>query len=129
MPEASAASLVAISDRYTIEQELGRGGMATVYLAQDHRHGRKVAIKVLSPAIAATLGAERFLREIRIAAGLAHPHIVSLLDSGDSGGRLYYVSPYIPEGSLRERLRSAPGGRLPLGDALRIAREIGSALD
>ena len=101
--------------------------MATVYLAQDLRHGRKVAIKVLSPEIAAALGTERFLREIRIAAGLVHPHIVPLIDSGERGGFLYYVTPYLPDGTLRELLRART--TLPLAEAIRIAREIGAALD
>jgi serine/threonine protein kinase/Tfp pilus assembly protein PilF len=116
-----------LSDRYAVEGELGRGGMATVYLALDQRHGRKVAVKVLAPELAASLGAERFLREIRIAAGLVHPHILPLIDSGESAGVLYYVTPAVTAGSLRERLTAE--GRLPFGDALRIAREIGSALD
>jgi len=101
--------------------------MATVYLATDQRHGRRVAVKVLAPEIAATVGAERFIREIRIAAGLTHPHVVPLIDSGESNGLLYYVSPYIEEGSLRDRLTAE--GRLPLGEAIRIAREVGAALD
>ena len=94
----------ALADRYTIERELGRGGMATVYLAEDLRHDRKVALKVLRPELAATLGAERFLREIQIAAQLQHPHILPLLDSGEAGGLLYYVMPYVEGESLRERL-------------------------
>lgn len=83
----------ALADRYTIERELGSGGMATVYLAHDVKHSRKVAIKVLRPELAATLGVERFVREIEIAAGLTHPHILSLFDSGETGGFLYYVMP------------------------------------
>jgi serine/threonine-protein kinase len=116
-----------LSDRYAVEGELGRGGMATVYLALDQRHGRKVAVKVLAPELAASLGAERFLREIRIAARLVHPHILPLIDSGESAGVLYYVTPHVTDGSLRERLTAT--SRLALADALRIAREIGSALD
>ena len=115
------------ADRYEIERELGRGGMATVYLAHETKHDRKVAIKVLRPEVAATLGAERFLREIGIAARLAHPHLVPLIDSGEAGGVLYYVSPYVPGGSLRDRLRDE--GRLPVKDAVRIAAEIATALD
>ena len=115
------------ADRYAIERELGRGGMATVYLADEAKHDRKVAIKVLRPEVAATLGAERFLREIGIAARLAHPHIVPLIDSGQAGGLLYYVSPYVPGGSLRDRLRDE--GRLPVKDAIRIAEEIARGLD
>src|SRR4026209_1584587 len=116
-----------LSDRDAVEGELGRGGMATVYLALDQRHGRKVAVKVLAPELAASLGAERFLREIRIAARLVHPHILPLIDSGESAGVLYYVTPHVTDGSLRERLTAT--SRLALADALRIAREIGSALD
>lgn len=119
--------LSAIQDRYAVVREIGRGGMATVYLADDRKLGRQVAIKVLAPDLAASLGAERFLREIRIAAVLAHPHILPLIDSGDAGGSLYYVTPHAPDGSLRDRLTR--DGRLPLAEALRIVREIGGALD
>ncbi len=101
--------------------------MATVYLAEEKKHGRKVAIKVLRPEITAALGTERFLREIGIAARLAHPHIVPLIDSGEAGGLLYYVQPHVPGGSLRDRLvEKSP---LPIKDALRIAQEIGAGLD
>ena len=117
----------ALADRYTVERELGRGGMATVYLAEEKKHGRKVAIKVLRPEITAALGTERFLREIGIAARLAHPHIVPLIDSGEAGGFLYYVQPHVPGGSLRDRLEET--SQLPLKDALRIAQEIGAGLD
>ncbi len=117
----------ALADRYTIERELGRGGMATVYLAEDKKHGRRVAIKVLRPELAASLGADRFLREIGIAARLSHPHIVPLIDSGEAKGLLYHVAPYVSGGSLRDRLERE--GRLPLKDALRIAREVGAGLD
>ncbi|HXL11561.1 MAG TPA: protein kinase, partial [Gemmatimonadales bacterium] len=85
----------ALADRYALERELGRGGMATVYLARDLKHGRPVAIKVLRPEIAAALGPERFLREIEVAARLTHPHILPLHDSGEAAGFLYYVMPYI----------------------------------
>src|SRR2546427_2080419 len=85
----------ALADRYTIERELGHGGMATVYLAQDRKHRRRVAIKVLRPDLAAALGPERFLREIEIAAKLAHPNILMLIDSGEAAGLLYYVMPYV----------------------------------
>lgn len=101
--------------------------MATVYFARDLKHGRAVAIKVLHASVAATVGSERFLQEIRIAAGLAHPHILPLIDSGEVHGVLYYVMPHVPDGSLRERLRH--GGRMEVPDALRIASEIGAALD
>ena len=123
-PPEIAASL---GDRYTIEGELGRGGMATVYLAEEKKHGRKVAIKVLRREISAALGTERFLREIGIAARLAHPHIVPLIDSGEAGGLLYYVQPHVPGGSLRDRLTEQR--QLPLRDALRIAQEVGAGLD
>src|SRR5690349_20017240 len=93
-----------LAERYTIERELGRGGMATVYLAEDQKHGRKVAIKVLNPDVASSFGAERFLREVRVSARLAHPHIVPLIDSGAAGDTLYYVTSYAPGGSLRDRL-------------------------
>ena len=127
-PEHPAPEIAAsLSDRYTIERELGRGGMATVYLAEEKKHGRKVAIKVLRREISAALGTERFLREIGIAARLAHPHIVPLIDSGEAGGLLYYVQPHVPGGSLRDRLTEKP--QLPLRDALRIAQEVGAGLD
>src|SRR5436309_4811096 len=128
MPERTPSPIAAaLADRYTVERELGRGGMATVYLAEEKKHGRKVAIKVLRPEITAALGTERFLREIGIAAQLSHPHIVPLIDSGDAGGLLYYVQPHVPGGSLRERLTQTR--QLSLKDALRIAQEIGAGLD
>ena len=117
----------ALADRYAVERELGRGGMATVYLAEDKKHGRKVAIKVLRPGLAASLGADRFLREIAIAARLAHPHIVPLIDSGEANGMLYYVQPFVPGGSLRERLDVER--RLGVKEVLRIAQEVGAGLD
>src|SRR5439155_17259668 len=92
-------------ERYQIDRELGRGGMATVYLAHDVRHHRAVALKVVRPELAATLGAERFLREIALTAPLDHPHILPLLDSGDAAGLLYYVMPYVHGESLRARLK------------------------
>src|SRR3989442_6427436 len=101
--------------------------MATVYLAEEKKHGRKVAIKVLRAEITAGLGPDRFLREIGIAAQLAHPHIVPLIDSGEAAGLLYYVQPHVPGGSLRERLTETR--QLPLKDALRIAQEVGAGLD
>jgi eukaryotic-like serine/threonine-protein kinase len=116
-----------LAGRYRIERELGRGGMATVYLATDPKHGRNVAIKVLHPELAASLGAERFLREIHIAAGLTHPHILPLIDSGEAGGFLYYVTPHVTEGSLRERLVREP--KIGVAEAVRIARDVGAALD
>ena len=116
----------ALSGRYTIGREIGRGGMAIVYLARDVRHGRNVALKVLRPELAATLGPDRFLQEIRLAAGLAHPHILPLHDSGEADGCLFYVMPYVPGESLRDRLERE--GQLPLVEALAIAREIADAL-
>ena len=115
-----------LAERYAVERELGRGGMALVYLARDLKHHRDVAIKILRPQIAAHLGSERFLREIQIAARLTHPHILPLHDSGESGELLYYVMPFVAGESLRERL--ARDGPLPLEDALRIAREVADAL-
>src|SRR4051794_27349205 len=105
-------------EQYTIERELGRGGMATVYLARDLKHDRWVAMKVLRPELAAALGAERFLREIRLTAQLQHPHILTLLDSGAGAGSLYYVMPYVEGESLRQRLERE--GPLAIDDALRI---------
>jgi serine/threonine protein kinase/Tfp pilus assembly protein PilF len=116
-----------LHDRYTIEREIGRGGMAVVHLAEEKKHARKVAIKILKREFTASLGAERFLREIGIAARLSHPHIVPLIDSGESDGQLYYVSPFIPGGSLRDRIIFEK--RLPLADVQRIARDIAAALD
>ncbi|HXV86704.1 MAG TPA: serine/threonine-protein kinase [Gemmatimonadales bacterium] len=116
----------ALSGRYQIERELGQGGMATVYLARDLRHERHVALKVLKPELAATLGSDRFLREIRIAANLTHPHILPLHDSGEADGFLFYVMPYIEGESLRARL--AREGELPVHDAARILKEVVDAL-
>ena len=116
----------AIADRYRIERELGRGGMATVWLADDLKHGRKVAIKFMHPEMAAAIGPDRFLREIEIAARLSHPHILPLYDSGAVDGKLYYVMPYVTGESLRARLDREH--QLPLEDTLRLAREIASAL-
>jgi TolB-like protein/Flp pilus assembly protein TadD len=126
----SAAQLdrlkTALADRYTLERELGRGGMATVWLAQDLKHDRSVALKVLRPELAAALGPERFLREVRITARLNHPHILPLLDSGEVGGFVFYTMPYVEGESLRDRL--AREKQLALDDALRIAREVADAL-
>ena len=134
MTEIPDSLLAAIADRYRIERELGEGGMATVYLAVDLRHHRQVALKVLRPDLAANLGAERFLREIETTAGLRHPHILPLYDSGRTGGPsdgrtedfLYYVMPYVEGESLRDRLRREK--QLPLDDALRITHEVADAL-
>ena len=123
----------ALADRYRIERELGQGGMATVYLAEDLKHHRRVAVKVLKPELAATLGAERFLREIETTANLRHPHILPLYDSGvipagtgDPLGRPFYVMPFVEGESLRDRLDREK--QLPLDDALQIAREVADAL-
>ncbi|NJD20104.1 MAG: serine/threonine protein kinase, partial [Gemmatimonadetes bacterium] len=121
-------SLVGVlSSRYRLAREVGRGGMATVYLATDEKHGRPVALKVFRGDAAAAVGAERVLREIEITAALNHPHILPLLDSGEADGLLFYVMPYVPGGSLR-RLLNGPE-RIPVESVLRIAREVASALD
>ena len=117
----------ALADRYTVDRELGRGGMATVYLAQDLKHHRRVAIKVLRPELFAALGTERFQREIEISANLHHPHILALFDSGEAGGLLYYVMPFVEGESLRDRLRRER--QLPIDDALQITREVADALE
>ncbi len=117
----------ALADRYAIERELGRGGMATVYLAEDLKHRRKVAVKVLRPELAAAIGPDRFLREIQITARLTHPHILPLLDSGAAAGFLYYVMPFVEGESLRDRLTREK--QLPIDDAIQITREVADALD
>ena len=122
-PDRLAAAL---ADRYRIERELGAGGMATVYLARDLRHDRAVALKVLRPELAASLGPDRFIREIKTTAQLAHPHILPLLDSGDAAGTLFYVMPLVEGESLRDRLTREK--QLPLEDALQITREVADAL-
>jgi len=116
----------ALPDHYVIDRELGRGGMALVYLARDIRHERFVALKTLRPEIAIALGRERFLREIKLAARLQHPNILPVYDSGDAGGTLYYVMPFVEGESLRDRLEREP--QLPVDDALQIAREVAEAL-
>ena len=126
MTETSKRLQAALANRYTIERELGRGGMAIVYLAQDAKHQRKVALKVLRSELAASLGAERFLREITTVARLAHPHILPLHDSGDAEGTLYYTMPYLYGASLRDRLSREQ--RLPVDDALQIAQDVAEAL-
>ena len=108
MMEIPTDLAAALAQRYALTRVLGRGGMATVYLATDLKHRREVALKVLLPGLAAFLGTERFLKEIDIAAGLTHPHILALHDSGEAGGFLYYVMPYVEGGSLRQRLQAAP---------------------
>jgi serine/threonine-protein kinase len=119
--------LASIADRYRVERPLGAGGMATVYLAHDIRHDRKVALKVLRPELAAVLGAQRFLAEIKTTANLQHPHIVPLHDSGEIDGTVFYVMPFVEGESVRDRL--ARENQLPVGDAVRIAREVAAALD
>jgi serine/threonine-protein kinase len=116
----------ALAGRYTIDRELGRGGMATVYLAHDLKHDRAVAIKVLRPELAASVGAERFVREIQIAAHLQHPHILPLHDSGQVDGFPYYVMPYVEGESLRDKLRRE--GALSIDEAVRLLGEILDAL-
>ena len=116
----------ALADRYRIERELGQGGMATVYLAEDLKHHRKVAVKVLRPELAATLGPERFFREIEVAAQLQHPHILPLLDSGEADGFLYYVMPFVEGESLRDRLTRQ--GELPIHEAVKLLAEVADAL-
>ncbi|HEX6614826.1 MAG TPA: serine/threonine-protein kinase, partial [Gemmatimonadales bacterium] len=147
MPELLGRLQSALADRYRLDREVGAGGMATVYLAYDVRHDRRVALKVLRPELAAVIGAERFLAEIKLTANLQHPHILPLFDSGEavvsreslvaSDGLttndqrlstfLYYVMPFVEGETLRERLNREK--QLPLGDALRIASEVASALD
>src|SRR5882762_2891245 len=124
-PEIPADLQAALGERYALRRVLGRGGMATVYLAYDGKHRREVAVKVLLPGLAAFLGVERFLKEIQIAAGLTHPHVLPLHDSGEAGGFLYYVMPYHEGGSLRQRLQGRP---LRVDDALTIAAPVANAL-
>src|SRR6188474_3202948 len=127
MPTLEERLLQSLEGRYTIERPLGAGGMAVVYLAHDPRHDRKVALKVLRPEISAEIGADRFLREIKMAAGLTHPHILPVYDSGEADGLLFYVMPNMEGRSLRERLDAEK--QLPLDEALRITREVAAALD
>jgi len=127
MPELESRLQAALAGRYRIEGEIGEGGMATVYLAHDLRHDRKVALKVLRPELAAVIGAERFLAEIKLTANLQHPHILPLFDSGEVDGFLYYVMPFIEGESLRDRLRREK--QLPIDEAVRLTREVASALD
>jgi eukaryotic-like serine/threonine-protein kinase len=117
----------ALSDRYRLDREIGVGGMATVYLAYDLRHDRKVAVKVLRPDLAAIIGGERFLAEIRTTANLQHPHILPLHDSGEADGKVFYVMPFVEGESLRRRLQHEH--QLPVDEAVRITREVASALD
>ena len=125
--DALAQLKAALADRYEVERELGRGGMATVYLARDIKHARSVALKLLDPELGAVLGPERFLSEIRVTATLQHPHLLPLFDSGEAGGLLYYVMPYVEGESLRARLERER--QLPIDEAIRIAIAVAGALD
>jgi TolB-like protein/Flp pilus assembly protein TadD/tRNA A-37 threonylcarbamoyl transferase component Bud32 len=130
VPETSVDELsrlaAALADRYVLEEEIGRGASATVFLAEDRKHGRRIALKVLHPSLGAALGVERFQREIATVARLHHPHVLPLFDSGSAAGRLYYTMPYVETGSLRDRLRRA--GQLPLDAVAQLTTEISSAL-
>jgi eukaryotic-like serine/threonine-protein kinase len=127
MPELLTRLQSALADRYRLDREIGAGGMATVYLAEDLRHDRKVALKVLRPELAAVIGAERFLAEIKLTANLQHPHILPLFDSGEADSYLFYVMPFVQGETLRDRLTREK--QLPVADAVRIATEVASALD
>ena len=127
MFDAVARLSAALEGRYTIERELGEGGMATVYLAADLKHGRKVALKVLKPELAAVVGAERFLVEIKTTANLTHPHILPLFDSGEADSFLFYVMPHIDGESLRDRIDREK--QLSVDDAVAITRKVADALD
>src|SRR6476469_9539496 len=116
----------ALRDRYLLERELGRGGMATVYLAHDLKHERRVALKVLHPELAATIGPHRFLQEIRVTSRLQHPHILPVFDSGESSGQLWYAMPYVEGESLRQRLTREK--QLSVDAALQITRDVAAAL-
>ena len=126
MSDLTERLVEAVGGRYDVEREIGRGGMAVVYLARDVRLDRAVAIKVLEPDAAGEIGAERFLREVRLASQLLHPHILAVHESGESAGLLYYIMPFVDGESLRDRLRRE--GQLPLDDSLRIARQVADAL-
>jgi serine/threonine-protein kinase len=117
----------ALSGRYSIERQLGEGGMATVYLAEDLKHHRKVALKVLKPELSAIVGAERFLAEIRTTASLQHPHILPLFDSGEADNLLFYVMPHVEGESLKDRIDREH--QLPVDEAVRIATNVAEALD
>src|SRR6188768_4300658 len=117
---------IALADRYRVERELGAGGMAIVYLAEDLKHHRRVAIKVLREELGASLAPQRFVREINIAAALTHPHILPLHDSGEAAGRLFYVMPYVDGPTLRQRLEH--GGELPIAEAVRVLRDVADAM-
>src|SRR5215212_2255859 len=116
----------ALAGRYVVEREIGRGGMATVYLARDVRHARNVAVKVLNPELGAVLGAERFLSEIQVTANLQHPNLLPLFDSGEANGLLFYVMPFVEGETLRARLEREK--QLPVDEALHIATAVANAL-
>jgi len=124
--DLQARLAAALADRYTIEREIGRGGMSIVYLARDLRNERRLALKVLRPDLAHVLGPDRFLREIKVAAGLTHPHILPLFDSGVAADLLFYTMPYVEGESLRHRLIRYR--RLAVADAITIARDVADAL-
>jgi serine/threonine protein kinase len=127
MPDLLERLKSALADRYAIDREIGRGGMAVAYLAEDLKHGRHVAIKVFQPSLSAMLGHERFLQEIEIVARLQHPHILPLYDSGEADGFLYFVMPYAEGESLRQRLDRE--GQLAVDESVRIAVEVADGLD
>ncbi len=127
MSDSISRLKAALEGRYRIEGEAGEGGMATVYLAEDLKHERQVAIKVLRPELAAVIGAERFLAEIKTTANLQHPHILPLFDSGEADGFLYFVMPYIEGETLRDRLDREK--QLPVDEAVRVATAVANALD
>jgi serine/threonine-protein kinase len=127
VPEITQQLKVALADRYLIERELGQGGMATVYLAHDVKHERKVALKVLRPELAAVIGAERFLAEIKVTANLQHPHILPLHDSGEAESFLYYVMPYVEGETLRDKIQHEK--QLAVDEAVEITRSVAAALD
>ena len=127
MTEITSRLSTALADRYRIERRLGEGGMATVYLAEDLKHKRKVAVKVLRPELAAVLGAERFLQEITTTANLQHPHILPLFDSGEADSFLYYVMPFIDGETLRDKLNREK--QLGIEEAVKITSEVADALD
>src|SRR3990172_8805629 len=125
--DALAQLKSALEGRYTVEREIGAGGMATVYLARDARHNRNVALKVLNPELGAVLGVERFLAEIQVTANLQHPNLLPLFDSGEAQGLLFYVMPYVEGESLRKRLEREK--QLPIDEAVHITVAVASALD
>ncbi len=127
MTEIAGRLSTALADRYQIERRLGEGGMATVYLAEDLKHKRKVAVKVLRPELAAVLGAERFVQEITTTANLQHPHILPLFDSGEADSFLYYVMPFIDGETLRDKLNRDK--QLSVEETLEIAKSVAAALD